>query len=322
LGPTVAAWLHEPGKSPGAIDGFWKVVLVSALGESLNRASLAAARKVIVDGFLASPEACRVIVPRVSLGELYDERVAGWLRSAGVKIRLETPVAQIAAQGMRATGVRLTDGAEERFEQVVLAVPWHRLGSLLSPELAGIVDPEGRIASIPSSPIASVHLWFDRPITELPHAVFVGRLSQWMFARELGAGRGESYYQVVISAAHFLAEIERRSIIDEVERDLKAVFPAATGAKLLRSKLIIDPHAVFSIRPGTDLIRPVSRTPITNLYLAGDWTRTGWPATMEGAVRSGYQAAEAILEYVGQRADIVVPDLPQSWLMKELSGRS
>jgi hypothetical protein len=216
----------------------------------------------------------------------------------------------------------LTDGTERPFDQTIVAVPWHKLSALLPPHVLEAVDPKGAIAAIESASIASVHLWFDRPLTDLPHAVFVGRLSQWLFARDLGGERGEHYYQVVISGAHFLAGAERRSIVEEVVHDLVSIFPDAAAARLLRSKLIIDSSAVFSVRPGIDQVRPPARTPIAGLLLAGDWTRTGWPATMEGAVRSGYLAAEAALSQLGRPDDVVAPDLPQSWLMKELIGRS
>ena len=125
--------------------------------------------------------------------------------------------------------------------------------------------------------------------------MFVERLSQWVFARNAGGSHGEHYYQVVISASHDLARRERQSVVDEVLADLVARFPPAASAHLLRWQLITEQQAVFSVRPGLDAIRPAQQTAIPNLLLAGDWTRTGWPATMEGAVRSGYLAAEALL---------------------------
>ncbi|HMC12116.1 MAG TPA: FAD-dependent oxidoreductase, partial [Pirellulaceae bacterium] len=163
---------------------------------------------------------------------------------------------------------------------------------------------------------SSVHLWFDQPLSELPHAVVVERLSQWVFARKLGRESGEYYYQVVISASHDLAHRERKGVIDEVLDDLAVAFPLARAAKLIRWQLITEQQAVFSVRPGLDAIRPAQQTAIGNLLLAGDWTRTGWPATMEGAVRSGYVAAEAILSQMGRPERIVVPDLPRNCLTK------
>jgi hypothetical protein len=182
--------------------------------------------------------------------------------------------------------------------------------------------------TIEPSPITGIHLWFDRPITDLPHAVIVGRLVQWVFAK-CGAGNAEcgvgdslrstlhiphSYYQVVISASHNLAGRARDGVLREVLSDLKAVFPRAPEAQLVRWQMITDQEAVFSVRPGLSQVRPAQRTAVPGLFLAGDWTATGWPATMEGAVRSGYLAAEALLQSLGRRQPIVPPDLPRGWL--------
>ena len=318
-GPTVLQWLQAQRQGPQAIERFWLVVLVSALGESLERASLAAARKVFLDGFLAHSAASHLWVPRSSLAKLYDHRVAQWLEGRGALIRLETPVESVLGSPAAVTGLRLT-GGEQEYDFVILAVPWRRAGELLPAELRAIVDPQQQWSTIASAPIAAVHLWFDQSVTELPHAVLVGRLAQWVFARPSSKKSGEHYYQVVISASHELAGRERQSVLDEVLGDLRAVFPAAGNARLLRWQLITQADAVFSVRPGLDAIRPPQQTPIRNLLLAGDWTRTGWPATMEGAVKSGYLAAEALLAQLGRPEQIVVPDLPQGWLVRRVQA--
>jgi squalene-associated FAD-dependent desaturase len=312
---TVLAWLRQERQSPAAIERFWQVVLVSALGESLDRASLAAARKVFVDGFLAHRDAAAMYAPTVSLGELYDRRVADWLGQRGAALHLETPVEAIKGNVERVSGIGLNDGSDRDFDFVVLAVPWRRSGELLPPAVAAVVDPQSHFGSLESAPISSVHLWFDRSITELPHAVLVGRLSQWVFARTL-KDSNEHYYQVVISASHELAGRDRQAVLDEVLADLRAVFPAAAGVQLVRSRLITEHEAVFSVRPGHAAVRPRQQTAIPNLLLAGDWTATGWPATMEGAVRSGYLAAEAILVQLGRSERILVPDLPRGRLVR------
>jgi squalene-associated FAD-dependent desaturase len=326
--PVVLDWLHKQRQPERAIERFWQVVLVSALGESLDRASLAAARKVFLDGFIAHPGACHVLVPKVPLGELYDVRVAHWLQARGVAIRLESPVEQILGDAEdNAVGIRLDGGKELPFDHVILAVPWRRAADLLSASLLDRAPLLAQARLLASAPITGVHLWLDRPITDLPHAVLVGRLSQWVFRRtdlqSVVTGRiaNPSYYQVVISASHDLAGREREAIRDEVLDDLRAIFPAAGAANLLRWQMITEQEAVFSYRPGLDEVRPRQTTPVPNLVLAGDWTRTGWPATMEGAVRSGYLAAEAILARIGRPERILVPDLPRGWLVKALGAR-
>jgi len=315
-GQTVLNWLIQQRQSPAAIDRFWKVVLVSALAESLDRASLAAARKVFVDGFLAHRDASHILVPRVSLDELYDRRVAASLELHGVRIHRETTIAALTDRNHRVAGLELAHGGSLEFDFVILAVPWTRVGKLLTPSLLAAVDPQNRLASIFTSPISSIHLWFDQSITNLPHAVFVERLSQWVFARSSDRSANEHYYQVVISASSDLAGRDRQSVVDEVIGDLKTAFPAAKSARLLRWQLITEQQAAFSVQPGLDAIRPTQQTAVPNLLLAGDWTQTGWPATMEGAVRSGYLAAEAIVANLGRPENILVSDLPRNWFTR------
>ncbi len=178
---------------------------------------------------------------------------------------------------------------------------------------------------IQAAPITAAHLWFDRPITPLPHAVLIGRLSQWLFNKNGLAARAESppshYYQVVISASHGLRSRDRREVVNQICGDLRAVWPAARGARLMRWRLITEPEAVFSSRPGLERSRPSQVTPVSNLLLAGDWTATDWPATMEGAVRSGYLAVEFLLAALGRPQRILVADLPRSRIARWILAR-
>jgi squalene-associated FAD-dependent desaturase len=320
LEPRVLDWLRGQQQSEEAIERFWKVVLVSALGESLDRAGLSAARKVFLDGFLAHRDASHVLVPRVSLGELYDARIALSLRQRGVLLHLESTVNSVLGTRDRVDAIQLADGAHHEFDTVIVAVPWQHLDKILSSEVREAVDPIGQFATILSAPITSVHLWLDRQIMNLPHAVLVGRLAQWVFARPREATNAAThYYQVVISASHDLAGRERQSVVEEVMADLRAVFPGAAKTQVIRWQVITDRDAVFSMEPKTDSLRPPQRTAIPNLFLAGDWTATGWPATMEGAVRSGYLAAEGVLAQHGHPQQIVAPDLPRGWLVRLLA---
>jgi zeta-carotene desaturase len=154
------------------------------------------------------------------------------------------------------------------------------------------------------SPITGVHLWFDREVTTLPHATLLDRTMQWMFNKE-----GGRYLLLVVSASRDLTELSRSEILDLAMGDLRLYFPRVREANLVKWQVIKEQRATFSAAPGTEALRPGPRSDIPNVYLAGDWTRTGWPATMEGAVRSGYAAAEEVARAAGRAERFVLPDI-------------
>ncbi len=319
----VASWLRRRGESDEALERFWSVLLVSALGETLERASLAAARKVVVDGLLASTRAYEVEVPRVPLAEIYDRRIGRWLRQRGVKIHLRTPVRCLKSNSASVTELVLRDGSQRGYDFFVVAVPWRAVPGVLGESLRSAMPNVEDLRQLQPSPITAVHLWYDRPILALPHAVLVGRLSQWIFNRATSPGvAGEEHnghhYQAVISASRDLKGRDRDQVANQVHKELSEIWPAARSAKLLRWKIVTNPEAVFSAAPGIDSVRPHQETTLRNLLLAGDWTATGWPATMEGAVRSGYLAVEAMLRAVGRNERVLAPDLPRGWLLSRL----
>lgn len=293
---TVEAWLREQGESEQAIRRFWAVVLVSALGETLDRASLAAAQKVFADGFLGSRHAYELEIPQVPLGEIYDRRLAAWLASCKVPVHLSTRVRTLEGDGQRVASLVLLDGSRREFDYFLVAVPWHQVRTLFPETMLRALPALEHVDQIAASPITGVHLWFDRPIMSLPHAVLIDRLGQWVFRRDAA----RHYYQVVISASDELKGRDREEVVHQVVDELAAIWPAARDAQLVHWRMITEPAAVFSVRPGLDRLRPPQATPIPNLLLAGDWTSTGWPATMEGAVRSGYLAIESLRHSVNR----------------------
>lgn len=319
-----ADWLHEHSQPEQAIDNFWSVILTSALSEELEHIDVPHARKVFRDGFLAHRRAWEMLVPAVPLGELYGKRLIDALRRCRVHVRLHAALrhARVGQEHCGVEAVELRDGRRLSADAYVLAIPPDRLLRAL-PDALVVRDPYfERLRQLRSAPITSVHFWFDRSITTLPHAVIVGRTIQWIFnrsalhqsasRREGGDDENQSpphYYQVVISASRELEGLEKSEILATVRNDVHALFPAARRAELLHARVVTERSAVFSVRPGADALRPAQASPIRNLFLAGDWTRTGWPATMEGAVRSGYQAAEAVLASLGRSVSIVRSDL-------------
>ena len=333
---TMGEWLRLQKQPENAVRRFWAVALESALGDTVDHVSVAAARKVFVDGFMATREAYEVLIPRIPLGEIWD-RAGAWLTRRGAKLHMRTRIERLEVDGKRFLGIVPGDGPRRRFDQVVSAVSWKQLGKLLGPQLLEQIPLAEAGTGLDSSPITAVHLWFDRPIMDLPHAALVGRLSQWVFqcnrtvARPLSGatvgwaepkpGRaGSYYYTVVISASHALVGRDSEEVLQEVRGDLQAIWPTAGEAKLVHHRVLTQPGAVFSARPGSGAIRPAQQTPIEGLFLAGDWTATDWPATMEGAVRSGYLAIEALLVTLGRPMALLARDLKKGWLVKWIVG--
>jgi squalene-associated FAD-dependent desaturase len=309
------AWLRRQGQSEKLIEKFWSVILNSALSETVNFTSLAAVKKVFTDGFFSSRRAYELIIPRVPLVEIFDRRASSWLELQGVRIHRGVRVMEISCQDKGDLAVLPYDGTVKNYPAVIVAVPWFEAPCLLSSSPANLPLKLDSLKQILSAAITAVHLWFDRPITNLPHAALVGRLSQWIFNGtavdtehahdERGHGtrtRQEKshYYQVVISAAHRVVKHNKEELLKAVLADLRSVFSEAGQAELLNARIVEMPRAVFSMQPGVDRLRPPQTTAVANLFLAGDWTATGWPGTMEGAVKSGYLAAQGVLHYLGK----------------------
>ncbi len=173
-------WLCRQEQPENAVRRFWAVVLESALGDTVDHVSVAAARKVFVDGFMATRKAYEILVPRIPLGEIW-ERAGIWLTRRGAKLHMRTRIERLEVDDKRFLGIVLADGLCRRFDNAVSAVSWKQLGKLLGPELLKRMPLAEAGTELESSPITAVHLWFDRPIMDLPHAALVGRLSQWVF---------------------------------------------------------------------------------------------------------------------------------------------
>jgi squalene-associated FAD-dependent desaturase len=331
---TILNWLRTHRQSDSVVERFWTPVLVSALSETLDRIDIASARKVFIDAFLSNREGWLVQIPTVPLDQLYGERLHNWLAARGAAVRLQAGVEHLKVENGRATGAVLRSGEVVPADHVILAVPHWLVLELLPNELRE-APQLAKIGGLESAPISSIHLWFDRPILfparpenrgssvrdcELPHAVLIGRLSQWVFNRGLLQSTAEtgSSYQVVISASRNIADWSQHETIGKVCEELAQIFPRMREAQLLHSRLVTEHRAVFSNQPGASDCRAAQQSPVANLQLAGDWTRTGWPATMEGAVRSGYLAAENVLRALGRPERVLAPDRPVSLLPRLL----
>lgn len=328
--PTIGAWLAAQHQSPRAIELFWTPVLVSALGESLDRASLKYARKVFVDGLMANCDGYRIDVPTIPLSMIYGEHAVAKLRGRGVQVHAGVPIRAVRRTGDGRFELSLDDDIRRTVDHVIVAVPWKRAAELLA-GFTELREETSAWRTITGAPISGVHLWFDRKLTDLPHAVLIGTLSQWLFAGATAPGEvpepsdagptTEHYYQVVISASYDLERLCKQETVERIVGELQRAFPAARESRLLRSKIVTEREAVFSTRPGIDRVRPKQTTSVPGLFVAGDWTDVGWPATMEGAVRSGRLAAEGLLKQLGRPEQLLTPDLPRSAGARLLLGK-
>ena len=316
-GESFLTWLERHGQTSRAIERFWKPILVSALNEEVNCVSVSYAAQVMRESFLKSAGAGRMGVPAVPLTSLY-QAAGDYIRARGGDVRFRSSVDAFRASPSN-LALSLSSG-EETFDYAVFAVPFDVLDRIL-PDSSAAQSLKQSLARFTTSPITGIHLWFDHEITDLEHAVLLDRTIQWMFhksklQRRDSNGHG-SYVELVVSASNSLVEKSRQEIVDLAVGELKEFFPAAVTAQLVKSTVVKEIHATYSPRPGIDLQRPPAETVWPRLFLAGDWTATGWPATMEGAVRSGYLAAQSLARVAGLRdASFLVPDLAPSGFMR------
>jgi zeta-carotene desaturase len=287
-------WLREKRQSETAIRRFWNQVLVSAVNEDLDRMAARHGFQVFWQGFLARSNSYEMGVPAVPLGDLYAPD--SWKRVGKVQLHLREPVDRVLVESGSVRGV-VTQTGQQGADYYVSALPFERVPAVI-PELD--LDLNG----FEHSPITGIHLWFDRSLTQLPHATLLDRTIQWMFNKS--AGR---YLQLVVSASRSLVDMNRADIIALAARELAEFIPKASEAKIEKAHVVKEIRATFSAKPGLDHKRPSSATKFPNLFLAGDWTRSGWPATMEGAVRSGYLAAEAVSQAAGRSEKFLLPDI-------------
>jgi zeta-carotene desaturase len=310
-------WLKKNRQTKGAIERFWGPILTSALNEDLDRMSVPHSIQVFRKSFLKSATAGRIGLPRVPLSELYSTAV-DYLAKRGGRVLLRSAVTAIEPQ---ANAVKISAGSEaQTFDFAILAAPFQTAAGLL-PQDSLAAPLKTDLEHFQSSSITGIHLWFDREITPLPHAVLLDRTIQWMFQKskfqEEGYREGPgSYMELVVSSSKSLVQKSREEILELAQRELAEFFPAVKQAQVVKAAVIKEVFATYSILPGLDRYRPQSSTPWPRLYLSGDWVATEWPATMEGAVRSGYLAAEAITKAAGDPKKILVADLPATGLMR------
>jgi squalene-associated FAD-dependent desaturase len=336
-GISMLDWLRRRHQTPRAIERFWRVVLVSALDEELNKTDARYGIDVFWKAFLSNRTGYRMGVPAVPLAQLY-EGCKTVIEEKGGEVNLRSPARFISIQGNSVAAVQFDNQREECADAVILAVPHTAITDLIPQDLRQRDSAFRNLAMLKTSPITGVHFWFDREVMTQPFLTLIDTTTQWIFnktalytasdgnRRSVSEGNGSDkpaeapasapqYLQLVISASYNLLQKPRQEIIDLCLKEVRQALPAAREANLIKATVIKEAAATFSPEPGVDRWRPKQESSVQGLFLAGDWTDTGWPATMEGAVRSGYLAAEAVLRKEGRPHNFVQPDLKPDGLV-------
>ena len=290
---SLGGWLKRHGQTEGALNRFWRLVIASALNAEIDSIALPYAAKVIRELFMNSAEAGSMGMSRVPLSELYAG-VPAFLAERGGSLHLNTHVEGADWDESAKQWTVRTRTGDLSSDFVIVALPFEATQKLLPhlPAAEGTAKLADQIEQHEHWPICSVHLWFDREITELEHAVLLDREIHWMYNQsKLQTGRGGHYLELVVSATRAFAALPREAAIAQALSELEEFFPRVKEAKLLKVALLKDVRATFGVHPGIDAARPTAQSPWPHLYLAGDWTATGWPSTMESGARSGHLAA-------------------------------
>lgn len=294
---TVDAWLASLGQSAASRRLFWDPLTLATLNDGPDVASARWLAAVLRRAFLDGARAGDLGFATVGLSELYTAQARAYVEARGGTVRTRAAVAALEVAGDRVVALRLAPGAGEEAgargggarlpaDAVVSAVPHHVLPGLLPPALAAR-PPFAGLSALGASPIVSFHLWYDRPVTDRPFLGLLDSPLHWLFNRG-------SHVTAVTSGARRLVDLAPRELTALAAGELERLLPGARGARLLRAHVIKERYATPSLAPGAGALRPGVRTPLANLVLAGDWTATGLPGTIEGAVASGHAAAAAL----------------------------
>ena len=317
-------WVRRTGQTERSIKRFWVPIIVSTLNDTFERTSTRYAAKVMYESLLKSASGGRMGVPSEPMSEFYAA-LAGLAQQQGTELRLRESVERIErAEG--AWRAVLSGGEVVSGKAMVLALPFEQAQKLMG-TIAEPTEEQHAVmtsfAQFVHAPITTIHLWLDREVTEIEQAALLDTRIQWMFnkSRIRRSETGEHYYELVISASHAELKKTREEILESAIAELKMFFPRARAAKIVRAGVLKEARATFSVTPGLERFRPEPDACGDGLFLAGDWTKTDWPSTMESAARSGRLAAERVARAAGGKQQFLTPELRAKGLMGMLARR-
>jgi len=284
-GETVENWLIRNGQTARIRELLWDPLALAALNQPPERAAAPVFARVLAQMFSSDPRAAAIALPVRPLHEMYAEPARAFIERHGSEVRTGA-TARVLVDGDRLVGV---EAAGERWiaDRVVSAVPWFAFADLFDPMPAALADIATRARAMAACPIVTVNLWFDRPVIDEPFIGLPGRTLQWAFDRD-------GYVSLVSSGADDILRKTNDDLVAMAHEELMEAMPAIRAARLVRGAVVREPRATFSLAPGQPT-RPQTETPIRGFYLAGDWTDTGLPATIESAVVAGHRAANSVI---------------------------
>jgi hydroxysqualene dehydroxylase len=303
---TVREWLDSLGQSERIQRRFWRPMALATLNEPPDVASADMFAQVIELGFMRTKSDSAMVISQVGLSDLYTRQAQRFIEDRGGELRLNADVSQIEFEAGAAAGVTLRSGDRIDADAVISAVPYFALRRMLPAEFAAAHFPY--LNRLKSAPIVSINLWYDEPITDLEFACLLDSPIEWVFNKNAinkdggqNSGRRRQHLALVISAAHEAATRPKEKLIALADAEVKRFFPAARRQRLFHAFVVREHDATISHPVGTARLRPSGRTGFDNFFLAGDWTATGLPATIEGAVQSGQECARMALELRSDR---------------------
>ncbi|MBI2429389.1 MAG: FAD-dependent oxidoreductase [Ignavibacteriales bacterium] len=303
---SVSQWLEELGQPEENRKYLWDIIAIGALNDSLEKVSAALFAKVIKTAFFGSRKNASMVIPKNGLSTVLVDKAIEFIEKRGGKILLNTSVERFHDSGFpprragRIQDVVLSNGNKIQPTTVISAVPYFDI-----PRVFGEYNPLGMvfINEFESSPIVTLHLWFDAHFMKEKFCALLDSPIHWVFNKSMMYGNednGLMYLSLVVSGAHDLVEKEKEELVELGHNELKRFYPAASVSKIIHSLVIKEKRATFSPKVGIEQFRPSHKTSIENLFLAGDWTDTKLPATIEGAVQSGFECAGMAVKYLDQ----------------------
>ena len=296
IGETVGSWLQRWNQTPNIIRALWEPLCLAALNEPVETGSASLFATVIRRSFLGGADDSTIYLSRVGLSELFGGEIETLLEMCGSRIQLQAPVKALQCNGATVAALELADGMVLRPDWIVSALPWHVLRSLLPAES----KLGNTCRELGDAPIISLHLWLDRVVMDEPFVGFLDSPVHWIFNRDLIQGRNPDeaghVFTAVISGARAALELSPTDLEKMTLREMRRFLPAARDAVVLHRMVYKARSATFAATPAAEGLRPGPMTEWSNLFLAGDWTATGLPATIEGAILSGRRAAGVIDE--------------------------